>query len=152
MPRLRKDEILQALVLLLSGTSVDDVARQLNCHRHTISRLGDQFQQTGDIPDRPRSGRPKVTRARQDHLFVHTRLRQRFKTASSTALELGVSSQTVLNWLKAKRFPIRPRWPYICHIITRRNHNLRLRWARHHYAGHVLYGRECSLLTNLDSG
>ena len=97
MPRLRKDERLHLLVFLSSRTSVDDVARQFNCHRHTISCLRDRFQQTADISDRPWLGRPKVTTARQDRLLVRTHLRQRFRTASSTALELDVSSQTVLN-------------------------------------------------------
>ena len=152
MPRLRKDERLQVFVLLSSGTSVDDVARQFNCHRHTISRTRDRFQQTGDISDRSRSGRPKVTTARQDRLIVRTHLLQRFNTASSTPLELGVSSQTVLNRLKAERFPIRPRRPYFGHIITRRNRILRLRWERHHLCWTMLFSRECFLLTNLGSG
>ena len=93
---------------LSSGTSVDDVTRQFYCHRHNSLASPRSVSTTRDISDRPRSGRPKVTTARQDRLIVRTHLRQRFKTASSTALELGISSQTVLNRLKAERFPIRP--------------------------------------------
>ncbi|KAK7880133.1 hypothetical protein WMY93_033200 [Mugilogobius chulae] len=36
-------------------------------HRSTISRLVEQYQATGSSSDRPRTGRPRVTTAAQDH-------------------------------------------------------------------------------------
>ena len=151
MPRLSKQDRQQALILLASGTSVNNVALQFNCHRNTISRLQTRFQQTGDISDRPRSGRPRVTTARQDRYITLTHLRQRFKTASSTVIQYGVHKQTILNRLRANRRPIRPRRPYVGQILTRRNRNLRLRWARQHRHGRVHNGHACCLVTNLDS-
>ena len=90
MPRLQENERIQALLQLAAGVSVADVARQFNCHRNTIIKLQRRYHQNGSVRDRPRSGRPKVTTARQDRHLTLTHLRHRFKTATSTARELGV--------------------------------------------------------------
>lgn len=132
MPRLRENERVQALVLLTSGRSVTDVARQFNCHRNTIINLRERFQQSGSVRDGIRSGRPKVTSARQDRYITLTHLRNRFKTATSTARQFGISRQTVLNRLRKNANPIRARRPYVGHIINHRNRNLRRLWAQRH--------------------
>lgn len=132
MPRLQQNQRIQAVTMLASGQSVAAVARAFGCHRNTISNLQRRFQTTGDIVDRPRSGRPKVTTARTDRFITLTHLRRRFKTAASTAREHGISSQTVLNRLRKVRNPIRPRRPYIGQIINNRNRNARMQWARRH--------------------
>jgi transposase len=85
MPRLRENERIQALVLLASGVSVADVATQFNCHRNTINNLRQRFVQTVSVGDRARPGRLRVTTARQERYMTLTHLRQRLKTATSTA-------------------------------------------------------------------
>ena len=101
MPRLQENERIQALLQLAAGVSVADVARQFNCHRNTIIKLRRRYHQNGSVRDRPRSGRPKVTTARQDRPLTLTNLRHRFQTATSTERQLGVSRDTVLNRLRA---------------------------------------------------
>lgn len=132
MPRLRENERIQALMQLTAGVSVADVARQFNCHRHTITNLIQRFNQNGNVRDRPRSGRPKVTTARQDRYLTLTHLRHRFKTATSTAGELGVSRDTVVRRLRANAYPIKARRPYVGQVLSNRNRALRLVWARRH--------------------
>lgn len=132
MPRLRKEERLQALLQLAAGVSVNDVATQFRCHRNTITRLQRRYRATGDIIDRPRSGRPRATTPRDDRYVTLVHLRDRFKTAESTARECGVSNQTILNRLRSDRRPIRPRRPYVGSPISRINKRLRLRFARRH--------------------
>lgn len=132
MPRLQENDRVQALVLLTSGRSVTDVARQFNCHRNTIINLQQRFQQSGSVRDGVRSGRPKVTTARQDRYITLTHLRNRFKTATSTARQFGISRQTVLNRLSANANPIRARRPYVGQVINARNRNLRRLWAQRH--------------------
>ena len=41
-----------------------DNARHFQCHKSTISQLLNRFQQTGNVADQPRSGRPRKTMSR----------------------------------------------------------------------------------------
>ena len=50
-------------------------ARQLNVHASTICRLQQRYAATGNISDRPRSGRPDVTNGAQDGHIVLQHLR-----------------------------------------------------------------------------
>ena len=56
----------------------------------TISRLLNRFQQTGNVADRPRSGRPRKTTPRKD----------RFLTTSSSRRNRFLSSRTLGRLLK----------------------------------------------------
>ena len=47
--------------MLTAGMSARDVARHFQRHESTVSRLLNRFQQTGNVADRPRSGRPRKT-------------------------------------------------------------------------------------------
>ena len=132
MPRLRENNRVQTIVLLASGVSVSDVARQFHCHRNTINNLRQRFGQTGNIKDAVHSGRPKVTIRRQDRYITLTHLRNRFKTVKSTGIQFGISRQTVLNRLRKNADPIRARRPYVGHIIRPHNRSLWLLWARSH--------------------
>jgi hypothetical protein len=105
---------------------------QFNCHRNTINNMRQHLTQTGSVGDRARPGRPHVTTARQDRYMTLTHIRQRFKTASSTALKNGISSQTVLNRLPAIANSIRARRPSVGQMINPRNRNIRRLWARRH--------------------
>ena len=63
------------------------VARHFGVSRSTFSRLQDRLVTTGSVVDRRRSGRPLVTIAAEDRRIRTTHLRERFKSASSTARE-----------------------------------------------------------------
>ena len=97
MPRLHENDRVQAIVLLASGVSVSDVARQFYCHRNTINNLRQRFRQTGSVKNAFRSGRPKVKTPRQDRYITLMHLRNRFKMAQSAGIQFGISRQTVLN-------------------------------------------------------
>ena len=132
MPRLQENDRIRALLQLASGVSVSDVARQFNCHRNTIIKLQHRYHQTDSVKDRPRSGRPKATTLRQDRYLTLMHLRNRFKTATSTANELGVSRDTILSRLRANANPIKARRPYVGQVLTNRHRALRQVWARRH--------------------
>ena len=51
----------RAIDMLTAGMSARDIAWHLQCQESTISRLLNRFQQTGNVADRPRSGRPRKT-------------------------------------------------------------------------------------------
>ena len=52
MPRLNQNQRVQALTMLACGDNVSNVSRAFGCHRNTIIRLREHFQQTGGVADR----------------------------------------------------------------------------------------------------
>ena len=76
----------EAVGMLRSMTAAA-VARHFGVSRSTFSRLQDRLVTTGSVVDRRRSGRPLVTIAAEDRRIRTTHLRERFKSASSTARE-----------------------------------------------------------------
>ena len=73
MPRLNQNQRIQAITLLARGDNVSNVSRAFGCHRKTIIRLRQRFQQTGGVADRRRPGRPRVTNPRTDRFITLTR-------------------------------------------------------------------------------
>ena len=80
--------------MLARGDNVSNVSRAFGCHRNTISRLRQRFQQTGGVADCRRPNRPRVTNLRTDRFITLTHLRRRFQTATSSAKQYGSSRQT----------------------------------------------------------
>ena len=72
MPRLDQDQRIQALTMLARGDNVSNVSRAFGCHRNTIIRLRQRFQQTGGVADRRRPSRPRVTNPRTDRFITLT--------------------------------------------------------------------------------
>ena len=66
MPRLSEAERNQAIGMLQAGVSAVDVSRTCNCGCNTVHELVRRFRLTGDVHDRPRSGRPRATSQRDD--------------------------------------------------------------------------------------
>ena len=91
MPRLNQNQRIQALTMLALGDNVSKVSRAFGCHRNTITRLRQRFQQTGGVADRRRTGRPRVTNPRTDRFITLTHLRRRVQTATSSARQYGIS-------------------------------------------------------------
>ena len=61
MPRLNQNQRIEALTMLARGDNVPNVSRAFGCHRNTIIRFRQRFQETGGVADRRRPGRPRVT-------------------------------------------------------------------------------------------
>ena len=133
MPRLDQNQRIQALTMLARGDNVSNVSRAFGCHRNTIVRLPQRFQQTGRLADRRRSGRPRVTNPRTDRFITLTHLRRCFQTATSSARQYDISKQTVLRRIRQARQPIRPRRPYVGQVLTARHRAAGLQWAQRHF-------------------
>ena len=138
MPRLNQNQRIQALMMLAHGDNVSNVNRAFGCHRNTIIRLSQCFQQTGGVVDRCRPGRPRVTNPRTDRFVTLRHLRRRFQTATSSARQYGISKQTVLRRLRQARQTIRPCRPYVGQVLTARHLAAHLQWAQWHF----LWGRQ----------
>ena len=135
-PGMAPDQRQQALGMLTAGMSVKDVSRHFNVHASTISRLRTRYLLTGNVSDRPRSGRPRKTTPREDRYIVTSSRRSRFTSSRKLAQRLRnvtgtrISDMTVRNRLHAAR--LRARRPYVGVPLTARHRQARVQWARAH--------------------
>ena len=74
MLRLNQNQRIQAWTMLARGDNVSNVSRAFGCHRNTMSRLRQRFQQTGRVADRRRPDRLRVTNPRMDRFIMLTSL------------------------------------------------------------------------------
>ena len=97
----------RAIGMLTAGMSARDVARHFQPrYESTINRLLNRFQQTLNVADRPRSGRPRKTTLREDRFLKTSSRRNRF-----LATDTRVCDRTVRNRLHAAR--LKARRPYV---------------------------------------
>lgn len=136
MGRLNNADRYEALGLIRMGISCRQIALQLNCHHSTIIRLQHRHQLTNSVEDRPRSGRPRVTNARQDRHVRLAHLRDRFSTAVDTARTINrpdgypVCANTIRRRLRSSN--LMARRPYRGPILTLNHRNRRKLWCRTH--------------------
>ena len=125
-----------AIGMLAGGMRAREVAGHFNVHESTISRLKIRHQQTGNVCDRPRSGRPRKTTPREDNYILTSSRRNRFWTSIMLARHLRtatgtrVSDMTIRNMLHAAG--LRGRRPYVGIPLTHRHRQARVDWARAH--------------------
>ena len=97
--------------MLTAGMSARDVAWHFQCHISTISLLN-RFQQTGNVADRPRSGRPCKTTPREDRFLTNSSRRNRFLSGQKLGCLLRnatctrVCNRKVRNRLHAARLKV----------------------------------------------
>ncbi|GFY28100.1 transposable element Tcb2 transposase [Trichonephila clavipes] len=122
--------------MLESSRSQTEVSRILNVDQSVISRLWQRFQRTGDAPQQPVSGRPRVTTPRQDRYLVISARRQRSSTAKTlgsaliVATGIRISRQTV--YRRLNRASMYARRPAVCIRLTSAHKRARLNWSLKH--------------------
>ena len=70
MPKI-KPETKVLIIKNLKSMSPAEVADIFNVSKWQVEWIRKRYQETGDVHDRPRSGRPHKTTARDDRLLVH---------------------------------------------------------------------------------
>ena len=130
------EERLRAIGMIQAGVTHRRVAVALNRDHRIIDRLWDRYIQTGSTMDRPRSGRPRVTSARDDQYIVNCALRQRslnsrrLREQFRAGTNINVSDQTIRNRLHARN--LRARRHVVRQPLTRRHRIARRQWALVH--------------------
>ena len=115
-----------------AGLSCRDIGTRLGVTHTVISRLVQKHGLTGQAKDRPRSGRPRKTSARDDRALVY--MSNRHPMAGSRYLRqnwnagVRVSTSTVRRRLKA--VGLRARRPIRRPFLTPRHMQERLTWSR----------------------
>ena len=132
MPNLRNHVRSMIIGMVTSGMKHKDIAQRLGIHRNTVLNTVRRFVTTGSTSERPRSGRPRVTTARDDQFIRTSHLRDRFRTATFTARNLPnaarqISAQTVRNRLKS--FNIKTFKPAKRVTLTDQHKRARLAWC-----------------------
>jgi len=66
MPRLSLVDKVRAIGQIKAGVHQSEIAQIFDVDQSTISRWRRKFRETGDVKDRPRSGRPRITTPGED--------------------------------------------------------------------------------------
>ena len=77
MPRLSLQDKAHAIGQLEAGVPVRRVAALFGVSPGTISKLRTKFRETGEVKDRPQSGRPRKTTPQKDWFLTLASLRNR---------------------------------------------------------------------------
>ena len=124
-----------------AGWSSQRVADHFHVSRRTVTNLLRRYRDTGDVKDRPRSGRPKATDAREDRRIRLLALRQRTRSGPSIRNQIrterraghqGLCVQTVRNRLR--QYGLRSRKPAKKPRMNDGHRQARFQWARAHRA------------------
>ena len=113
MPRLSLQDKARAIGQLEAGVRGYRVAAAFGVSPGTISKLKTKFRETGDVKDRPRSGRPRKTTPQEDRFLTLASLRDR-RLPAILAKKIGAQATCLALFLI-------PRMPdhYIMYLIVK---------------------------------
>ncbi|CAB1451106.1 unnamed protein product, partial [Pleuronectes platessa] len=111
MPKIHPET--KALIIKrLKTRSTTEVADTFNMSQRQLQRIRKRFEETGDVFDKPRSGKPRKTTAREDRLLVRKSKASPFSNAAELhqawSPQVPVSTRT---FPKAKQIKVLQDWP-----------------------------------------
>ncbi|KAJ4444631.1 hypothetical protein ANN_06427 [Periplaneta americana] len=138
MPRRRIQTFdrVQIVVLLSASHTQQDVADRLNVAQSSVSKVSRMYRESGNVNDRPRSGRPRVTTPRQDRYLQVSALRRPTSTASALRYDLSretgvhIADQTVRRRLH--EVGLHSRRSMRSFVLNQKNQAYRRNWGLAH--------------------
>ena len=118
MPK-SKPETKVLIIKNLKSKSPAEVADIINVSKRQVERIRKCYQETGNVHDRPRSGRPRKTTARDDSLLVHL-IAPGGVDASDTCFVNNCALDSCSQWSP---------WSYCCPETSAKQERLRNRVA-----------------------
>ena len=79
MPKISINDRNRIIVLHEEGYSQVNIAKRVNCSRASVQKIVKKYNQTGDVVDKEKSGRPKMLSLRDEQFLKITALRNRNK-------------------------------------------------------------------------
>ena len=99
------------IIKRLKTRSTAEVADTFNVSQHQLQRIRKRYEETGDVFDKPRSGRPRKTTAREDRLLAQKSKAGPFSTGAELhktwSPEVPVSTRTVCRILSRNALHVR---------------------------------------------
>ena len=134
--RLSHDDRMKIVILREEGYSMEAIGSRMKCSHSAVSKTLKRVRESGSVNDRPRSGRPRLSSARENRELVRISLRDRRLTSTqlkrewSETSQVSGSSRTVRRRLDdaglygrvARKKP----------LLTDRHKLIRLNWAKEH--------------------
>lgn len=135
MPQLSLEKRIQCVTLCEEGYTQREVADRLQCSQSAVSMAVNRQQQTGSHSNRPKSGRPRVSTAREDRVLVRDSLAHRVATIPELCArwnQQGVASSNSTVRRRLQERGLNARRPRVKPLLTQRHRRLRLDFAREH--------------------
>ena len=134
--RLTHDQRMQIVTLSQEGVNNSEISRRFDVRRGTIINLLKKYAETGSVDDKRRSGRPKITNARDDRELVSVakkqpnivgrQVRQNWIEGGGQSISLATVKRRLLSaglhGYVAQRKP----------LLTTKHRQRRLQWALQH--------------------
>ena len=140
MPKIHSENKV-LIIKRLKTRSTAEVAETFNVSQRQVQRIRKRYEETGDVFDKPRSGRPRRTTAREDRLLAWKSKARPFSTASELhetwSPEVPVSTRTVCRilsrnglhgWISAQKPALNKR-QLKNHVAFAKAHSLPKGWT-----------------------
>ena len=106
------------------------ISREVGCDVSTVKFWLKRYEETGDVEELERTGRPRKTIARQDEKIITTQESNREATATAILKEVrvGVSRETVRKRVREAGFKFEA--PLVKPLLSDKHRKKRFQWAR----------------------
>lgn len=134
--RLSQDDRVKMVVLREERYSMEAIASRVKCSHSAVSKTLKKHTKLGSVRDRLRTGRPRISSAREDRELVRLSLKNRRLTSTQLKREWGESSKVACSSRTVRRrlddAGLYGRVARKKPLLTERHKAIRLKWAKDH--------------------
>ena len=134
MPKISINDRNRIIVLHEEGYSQVNIAKRVNCSRASVQKIVKKYNETGDIVDKKKSGRPNKLSLRDEQFLKITALRNRKKVSAELVQDLKRASGTLVHASTVRRSLIKSYFIKSIKkpLLRKGNKEKRLKFAREH--------------------